>query len=205
MGREVTSEEKLLKLIRKKTETSEIAEESISKKKTASHRRHDKQFGIDILKKANHVLLFACFCLIVFLLVNYFFYGQNSTEFAAKGSKGEGQVVTKDIEKDLELPGENPFEYYEEALVKRNIFELPWEDKSAGKTEVLGDSAQLSKRLQIVGVILDDEPKVAIVDLKDKITYFLSKGESIAGAKIEEIEEGKVTVVFNDEKIVLTP
>ena len=62
----------------------------------------------------------------------------------------------------------------------------------------------LSKTLRLVGIVLDAQPKAIIERIAQKETVFLSKGETVEGAVLEDILEDKVILSYQDEKVELT-
>ena len=59
------------------------------------------------------------------------------------------------------------------------------------------------KDLKLVGILLDGEPKAVIEDLKKNETLFLSPGQSLGNAVLQEIQEGKVVFVYQGQRVEL--
>ena len=98
-----------------------------------------------------------------------------------------------------------PFEFYKQKINNRDIFLLPWETPLDTNVSKATSANELSKQLRVVGIVLDDNPKAIIEDQATKQTLFISKGEKINDAVLEEVKEGQVIFNYNGEKIILTP
>jgi hypothetical protein len=72
------------------------------------------------------------------------------------------------------------------------------------KGEVLTELSIFKKNLKLVGVVLDGSPVVIIEDLKSKETLFMRKGDSVYGAVVDDIQEGKVIFSYQEQWVELT-
>ena len=108
------------------------------------------------------------------------------------------------IRQDFVLLKPKPFEFYE-GKFKQHIFMTPWEKLSTDKASSTEPLTALSQVLKVVGIFLDYDPKVIVEDLRTKQVYFLSPGESLSGAIVEEIREDTVVFRYNNQKIEMAP
>lgn len=75
----------------------------------------------------------------------------------------------------------------------------------AGNAELSGGSkaADPAKRFNLVGIIPGDQPQAIVEDIESAKTYYLNKGQSVAGIEVEDIADGRVVISFNGRRIVL--
>ena len=197
MEKPITSEEKLLRLIRKKksSKQSENSEGNLGGKGPAAKKERS-----DFLKIINRLLLIAIGGLIGYMGITYLLFPKK--EEAAVPSAAAEPVSREVASKALSLIERKPFSFYQETIARRDIFQAPWEkSQEKGAAPLVED---LSKKLKLVGIVLDQKPQAVIEDQETHQTYFLSPGESIGGARLEELQEGKVIFLFNEEKVELT-
>ncbi len=95
-----------------------------------------------------------------------------------------------------------PFDYYRESMEQRNLFQLPWEVPVQEIREV-GTSLELSQQIKLVGVYLDNDPRAIVEDVKTQEIHFVSRGELIGAARLEEINESKAIFIYNGKKVEL--
>lgn len=201
MGKSMTSEEKLLKLIRKKGNNPDAPAEllqgsaSTPGKKRKKPKRH-------FLKLINRLLILGIIALIAAVVMKYFVSQQESADLLK-----EQDVIEKEGGQGLiQIPKQKPFSYYQSRIDKRNIFRSPWEKPKAGTSgQQSGPISDLANEFKIVGIVVDDSPNVILEDVKTNETFFVAEGESIKGATIEKIEEDKVIFIYNGETIELAP
>ena len=60
------------------------------------------------------------------------------------------------------------------------------------------------KDFTLQGIIAGDKPQAILEDGKNKKSYFLYKGDSVDNIKVEEIQEDKVILTINGERLELT-
>ena len=202
MEPEVSSEEKLLKLIRKKNA-------SAGPKKVFDRKKNEKpvssiagKANFDAAKFINGMLL-----LIVLAVGMYIVW------HGAQSGLNKNDLILEEVaavpEVETETPVEaKPLSYYEEIVAQRDIFNTSFQ-KTAPTTgpQTTTQTVQPVNPLQnvtLVGVVMDDEPQAIIHNQNTNETFFLKKGESTDGVVVENIVEEKVTVQFQGESIDLT-
>lgn len=207
----MTSEERLLNLIRKKNQDTAQASRENKKdnepaKKDQGAGKPKQEFSFDILKISNRIFLVLSVLILAYILMTYARgsdKGKIALDEPEKMIKEEkGAEKTAPVETFLE---ENkPFSFYQQKIERRDIFHSPWDKpQEAADAPPAAVNAELPKQLKLIGVVLDDDPKAIIEDAQTRETVFLSIGESISGAVIEEIKEGKVILRLNEEKVEL--
>lgn len=211
MGEHITSEEKLLRLIRKKD-------------KAAAPGKRPK----DSLALWNRILVILIIGIWAVILARYSSEEKHrpmkplpvfvdSSDSAGKDtpdstrqspawrSPPKARLAVGGLTAPLGVVETKPFEFYAGKIEGRDVFEAPWE-KPASDSQAPADPAlDLSKRLKVVGILLDEDPKAIIEDLETKQTFFLSPKERMGDIVVDEIREDKVIVIFNEEKVELTP
>jgi len=206
MEKQVSSEEKLLKLIRKGDDQKRKEKEESGKgKKSSLNNKKDaqKEIGrVDFFKIANRLLLIVSVGLAGYLITNYSFKQESILPML---SINRVEFVQNVELTEILFPEPKPFIDYEQQLAQRNMFQAPWEKPKEKKKEVKSNISELSKLYKIVGIVLDDNPMVIIEELRTKQTLFLSKGEIINDAEVIDIFEDRVIFSYLGKEIELTP
>ena len=199
----MTPEEKLLKLIRKKKDSSVPIESENGKgneKKAGRIIQPEKKKG-NSLKLANHLLVIIVFIAAGYIGVKYFSQAEKKNEdaeLAVPAPKPKAEP------KNLVVPETKPFSFYQSVMEQRDIFQSPW-DKATAVATAAAPAADLAKQLKLVGIVLDKNPQAVIENVKTKETLFLSVGDSVENAVLQEIHEDKVLFLYNEESVELTP
>ena len=196
----MTSEEKLLQLIRKQDES---AKKQAQKGKKDAKKKSTAQGG-GFFKTANKMLMMGSVGILLFMGYAYL-----KTDTAVDdGSMPDKRSLPGKTDVSTEAVEARPFSEYRDRYRQRDLFEYPWtkSEPSQGQevsTEVVQAMA-LQSRLHIVGIVLDENSKAIIEDSQIGQTFFVSVGEEIAGAVVEDINEEKVTLKYNNERVELT-
>ena len=213
MSQSVTSEEKLLKLIRKKEQSN----------KTGKKRGILQEFlfgteGFDGSFKFLNRFFIILICLSLLIIFSKLLFVKESTiEFSAP--KGKESVDKEPSELHLAIP--EPFESYDEIIKKRNIFEFETEESKQPSEVVPSPEAppspppppepvaqttiqDVTRNLKLVGIVLTKEPEAVVEDSEKNETLFLHKGDQVNGAAIEEIKEGLVVFTLNGQRMEWT-
>jgi len=148
------------------------------------------------LELANKILTVLCVLLVVYSIFDFIFNSKDVEKFY---NKAAALKFIKQEEKDIVTL--RPFLYYLTLVQRRNIFS-PVElvnavDQSKERKKALQD---LIADLKMVGISWGEEPQAMIESKKTNQTYFLKKGETINGLKIEEILTNKVILSYEGEK-----
>ena len=213
----LTSEEKLLRLIRKKDKSSGSPSLPFQENQTTTSpdlpgeaQRSGNQ--MDVLSLSIRVLAVTACIILVFVLNKYVLLrtkppaGQalSSPTQAAEdislsaGAKEEWELHVAAIEV-------RPFDSYKPAMEGRDIFQAPWEQPAQDIPAPGVSSTELVKQLKLVGILLDKDPKAIVEDLGTQQTFFVSPGERIGNAIVQEIRQDKVILIFGQEKVELVP
>lgn len=204
-SRETTSEEKLLKLIRKKNSAGAGARSGGPKEASSQEARRDLSrpgARLDLLAFAPRVLMAAALGLAVYGVVQYVTF--KPAQAVSDVAPPEGPEETLDVLAPA-LKERPPSGTYQESMEARDIFQAPWEKPAAGAASAGASALELAKNLKVVGILLDADPKAIIEDTAMKQTFFVSPGERVGGAILEEIREDRVILIFNEERVELVP
>lgn len=205
---DLTSEEKLLRLIRQKNHqgasaVSPQASDTAAVSMTAQTPPSKK--AVDPLKFVTRVLAGLSAGLAVFILVKYGTAKPQEIKIASVVPEAAEPLPAAAAGEEASDLTVRPFAPYQQAMEGRDIFQAPWE-KPLKEMPAAGDAAaEWSKQLKLVGILLDEEPKAIVEDLRTQQTFFLSPGEQIGNAVVEEIREDKVILRFAQEKVELVP
>jgi len=199
----ISPEEKLLKLIRgsKKQNTSlsksldtSVRETKTLKNKVLSFPLHRYLAFLNINKIIFWVFIGSC-AYMVFIFIYPIFMTKNTVL--------PDISQTKNIEEETTALQEiKPYEYYTEGLKNRQIFSNASTGQESEKP--LGTiNADLIKDMSLIGIIAGDNPQAVIEDKKTQKTYYVSKGQFIGEFKVEDIQDGKIILNYNGQKIEL--
>lgn len=204
----VTSEEKLLRLIRKKNHEGLSAASPPgpgAALKPMTDQAPQPKKAVDSLGAAIRVLAGLSAGMLVFILVKYGTAKPQEIKIAPvvpQAQESPEAVAAAEEPTDLAV---QPFESYQRAMEGRDIFQAPWEKPVEDLPAAGGSASELSKQLKLVGILLDKDPKAILEDLATQQTFFLSPGERIGNAVVEEIREDKVILGFGKERVELVP
>lgn len=210
----LTSEEKLLRLIRKKDKFSgslslDLPEDPPAISPDLPGEAQGPEKRMDVLALSIRVLAVTACVLLIFVLNKYARTQPLATQVVSSSARSveDTSVAKEKKEGDLSIAvmEVRPFDSYKPEIEGRDIFEAPWE-KPVQPVPVLGASAaELTKQLKLVGILLDKDPKAIVEDLGTQQTFFVSPGERIGSALVSEIREDKVILIFGQEKVELVP
>lgn len=206
-SKETTSEEKLLKLIRKKnsaTAGARLAGQKETGPEDPRRARGKKGPRIDFLSVAPYFLMAAALGLTVYGTAQYLTFNPeqiaSSVPLPDETPEEAIEIVPRESAPKQELVSDTS----PEGTGTRDIFQAPWE-KPAVAAPAGSAAVELAKNLKVVGILLDAEPKAIIEDVAMKQTFFVSPGEHVGGALLEEVKEDRVILIFNEERVELVP
>ena len=222
----LTSEEKLLRLIRKKDKSSEAPPLALPEDHPAlspddlpdaangeprpGREAQGSEKRMDVLALSIRVLAVTACVILILVLNKYallrtkppvalepFFQTQIADDISSPSGKGEESPVPA-----IET---RPFESYKQTMEGRDVFQAPWEKPVQTVPASGASAAELSKQLKLVGILMDKDPKAIVEDLGTQQTFFVSPGERIGNAVVGEIRQDKVILIFGQEKVELVP
>jgi len=139
--------------------------------------------------------------LLGYIGVKYFSETKNSNVVLS------GHKALEDINvlMEREILRTKSFNIYAQNIRSRKLFQ-PLKDKlNSGAKPSAAALPALHKRIKIIGILLDNDSKAIVEDLKEKQVFFLSKGEVVGKALLEDIQEDKVVFVYNNERVEMAP
>jgi len=200
----VTSEEKLLKVIRKQDKVK-ASVKSRAQKTAGNSLRNDSTVGL--LKFCNRLFLFISVCFVVFLGYKYFQLKDSQPVL----SRVENNVTPNVPEGSVSITtfAEDLFPTLPEVSVSRDIFEAPWEKPQIEEKADLtapNMGAELKAVIRLAGIILDkNNPQIIVEDITTGETVFLNEGQEYKSATLVRIEETKAVFLYQDQNVELTP
>lgn len=200
MKNQMTSEERLLKLIRKKkpagtTDAKANSDESSGLKKQS---QGTKDLSFSFVKSINRLLIVVCAGIMAYIGFVYV-GGRTLSEEVIFANKTER---TEKIAQMQDKGERKSFDYYESMLSENNIFLAPWERETGVAIEG-SRQTDLGKNLNLVGIILDEQPTAIIEDLKSKQTLFMNIGDKVNGAELNAVLEDRAVFLYNGQTIEL--
>lgn len=211
----LTSEEKLLRLIRKKDKSSETSSLSFQEGQTTvspdpPEEAQKSGKPMDVLALSIRVLAVTACIILIFLLNKYALLRTKPPEGqAVSPPMYADENISLSTKEEEGLPvgaiEVRPFDVYKPAMEGRDIFQAPWEKPAQEVSAPNASAAELAKQLKLVGILLDKDPKAIVEDQGTKQTFFVSPGEQIGNAVVGEIRPDKVILIFGQEKVELVP
>lgn len=222
MKKDITSEEKLLHLIRKKMDTggSDVkgaAASSIAARRSfvvdrrkGGERRKPRWEVVDFLNGAFRVFVGVAVVLSGYIGYNFFIFKDRDVVEPLEAAQENG---TGGVTDDLTLSEGEPFSAYAEIFQERDIFggvSMKGRPQvTAGPSETVPSAVDVAQEFKqnfkLVGIVLDQDPKAVIEDLKNQQTLFLSRGEKIGEGELTDIQAGKIVLQIRGQTIELTP
>jgi len=214
MPEEFTSpEEKLLKLIRGERkpknkalplpDKEKAAPRESDSKAAASPRRKIAQSaqsksGGDYVKAINITLIAVLVIIAAVLLIDIVSFNQKRSYYIPEpGKESPVQQEANTPSPAADKPDDPGL------LASKDLFKAS-PASVAAVTRVPQASYDKLKDFTLKGIIAGDKPQVILEDEKNKKSYFLYKGDSVDNIKVEEIQEDKVILTINGERLELT-
>ncbi len=93
-----------------------------------------------------------------------------------------------------------PLEAYVGSVENRQLFGNPLPEADQPRN---AENPDLIKDINLVGIVSGENPQAIIEDKRLEKTYYVSKGQSIAGFQVEDIQDGKVVLQYNGQRFEL--
>jgi len=149
------------------------------------------EFNLEI---TNRILIVILGGLIIFLFVDFIYLKPDFKKIYEKISAlPAARLKKRDV---IYL---KPLSAYLDASAKRDIFNPIAITKEDMYVERIVRLEELTKGLSLVGIFWGKNPEVMIEDTEEKKTYFLRRGQTIKGIKIDSILEDRVILEHNNE------
>ena len=189
MNGNISPEEKLLRLI--KGDKKKIKEFPAGTHRFIPTLKYPISLNIRKIIKA--VFIISCIFLIFTFI--YPFISPEKIELP--------KAVTKEgLPPETELkPQPKPYDFYSEGIRNRQIFGERVSPETAKPLSIV--SSDLTKDINLIGVILGDNPQAIIEDKKTQKNYYVTKGQFIGEFQVEDIQEGKVILIYEGQKFEL--
>lgn len=177
----ISPEEKLLKLIRRE-------------KKPAPRPAIPKYLISAYLKK---LLWFSAAVSFIYLLTSFIYpwIGLRQIKLPDASPQKMGELSLK-LKKEPK-----PYEFYAQAISQRQIFSNSASRES--EREETAFNADLTKDINLIGIISGENPQAIIEDKKIQKTYYLNIGQFIREFQLKDIQEGKVILNYKGQKFEL--
>lgn len=204
--RNISSEEKLLKLIRRqdkirpKNEPAGMDAQSSSRSASSS---------LGILGFLNRVFIVAAIAFFSLATYRYLTLVKDS------GDIGDISPLSSS---DVQMEGNRVSGFFGPEFVlgqnrawERDLFEAPWEKPQLAEVvpesgEVVNPAPDLTLVFRLAGIVMDqNESQVIVEDLQQGETIFVSRGQDVLGARLVEIFEDRAVFIYQNERVELTP
>lgn len=98
-------------------------------------------------------------------------------------------------------PDTTPLEFYLQEVNRKTIFGSR-ATAAAARPAAVADS-QAIKDMNLIGIIAGPQPQAAIEDKKAQKTFYVYKGQSLGEFQVEDIQDGKVILLYNGQRYEL--
>lgn len=205
MVRDISPEEKLLRLIRRgKKQTSSQDIPQAFPEPTTSLKPPLKElksrypgFQIQHIKRLLFIVLFisSAYLVISFLWPIFFIKEINIRPIL----ETEPEII-----KEESPPEVKPYSFYQDTTASRQIFGSPLAELTkSSQTSSDAVGMDIIKDFNLLGIISGENPQAIIEDKKTQKTYYLSKGQSIGEFQVEDIQEGKIILIYKGQRFEL--
>ena len=208
MQRDISPEERLLALIKGKHKKPLAETESPTDSKVPRPERSRRELSIfknkifepAVLRSFNKYLAAGLIILIVYFIFDSSFVrpyrnvqaviSQPSDSGPVRQAKGQPTLEMKD------------YSHYSKEISGKKIFgpSSPEEERTPQTGKDLDD---ISKNLNLVGIVAGENPQAIIEDRKNQKTYYLNEKQTFNGFIVEDISEGKVVLDYGGKKVSL--
>ena len=194
MDREASSEEKLLKLIRKNDQPAKYLR--------GNAPRQDQRTEVDVPRFLNKFLVIAFLGLAVYMAMSVLSFNtrdQNNLDDGAGPLPKEGTSVSEPA-RDVK-----PLAYYEEIIAQRDIFNTSFQRDVAVTPAPQPEPPAVNpiQNLRLVGIILSERSQAIIQNQQTQETFFLFTGDVAGDIKVREITADKVIMEYQQQEFEL--
>lgn len=216
MQNNITPEEKLLNLIKngKSAEKGPVKGSETVKVQDQKQEGRDEQdkelkqkvhflvpvkakgYGTKSFSYINRFFFIAIVLAIVYACLSYLYpYKIDTGSLEKRGASG-GQEITNEIISVL-----RPLSYYSDTINQRQLFKIIEQpaQKPVGPPKPKISLSQLIGGYTFVGIIFGDVPQAIVEEKKSGQSYYLTEGQYLGEIKIEKIQQGRITVSYEDE------
>lgn len=223
MKKDISPEEKLLSIIKGSHEKASddkdgaVAPENSANAKTAGSANRiddyisiilknsffkDNIFNPDVLKTFNKYASITLMLLFLYLLGDIIFVRPSGKARSLVSGFSSGKIPASIAVKNTKVE-EKGYSYYSNKIAGRKIFQTG--SYSSGDymdgSQQSGESPE--SNISLVGIMPGEKPQAIIEDKKEQKTYYLIKGESAHGIKVEDIAQDKVVVEYRGKRVSL--
>lgn len=130
-----------------------------------------------------------------YLLIYPLFTFKENTFLQRVARGASGVSLELDIKK-------KPIDFYRQEIAGRSIFNSGRES-AAEQGPVSGVDPNVTKDINLVGIISEEPVQAIIEDAKTKKTYYVTKGQFIGELEVMDIQEGKIILNYNGQRYEL--
>jgi len=212
VDRDISPEERLLRLIRLRTKKEDKLSAEMGKKENASPGTPQAQVSSGSEKSGKSAegilaqysallpqfkniiiinkILFGIFvALMLYFLVDYFFLPSVEVDGVATIEP----VMEESIEGE---PVRHPYSYYEKEIAGKDLFKALIKEEPEFTEAPEKEIEDITASLSLLGVVSGANPQAIIQDSAKKKTYFLNAGSKLGEVTLKEILEDEGRVIF---------
>ena len=163
---------------------------------------------MSFLEKTTRVLVVCSLGLAVWVVWIFLTKSNPNVRLAADASSGAESPMAG---RPRQRAGTGQFEQYASVFQSRDIFMSPYEKEiiipAEDKPTPVPPEPEidLSQNFRLVGIVIDDKPRVIIEDLEKQETLFLSAGDKLGEASLKEIQPERVIFSYRGQQVELLP
>lgn len=198
----MSSEEKLLKLLRKRDQKQKHSSDFKKNAETATGPSQEEAAPLPLRiswGSVDRLVGILAILLLVFIVFKYMKIKDQNLVVDATRNFAD---LKSDV-RSLVFRKPNDFSAFKDTFESRDVFLAPWEKKEDMQNVAGEQVPELAGKYKILGIVLDQNPQAIISDIESSQTFFVSVGDEIGGAKVESIQETKVIFLYNGAKVEL--
>jgi hypothetical protein len=199
-------EERLLKLIRqeKKSKGNSTAQKAPDVKTAPHPPKTEIKNGAYLwvsrfltMRQLQRVMVVAAAASFIYLIASFVYPWVGLREIRLpvipqeEGQDSAAQIISEP----------KPYEFYQKELSQKQIFKTQYTQEE--KTAAIPTDIELTKEINLVGIISGDNPQAIIEDRRTQKTFYVTKGQFIGDYKVEDIQEGRIILEFQGKRYEL--
>jgi len=217
MAREISPEEKLLRLIRQAPKKDEPAKEKQDQRQISQPNMQAPSVGAVIKEKSKKktntnisfqknsldpfkitVMALSIFFILGIIYFSYELFGKKQEPVITDIEKllpkqEQAEQITENKKAEAPLKEEQQQAGEEEQVAPKNLFGTSVTRETDTQTATEGPSvAEMAKSLNLVGVITGSNPQAIIEDKSSNQTYYVTENEAVLQFKVQKIEKAQM-------------
>jgi len=204
MDKDLTPEERLLKLIKSPKPEAEDKGAGVESGEPVVEKIHKGQRPIKMDVNVNGILTVALAAVLIVgiggLILKKVFFSQDIQNISV-----EKTLSASKVKQNPNTPKTKSFSHYSSQIKKRQLFKpLVAQRPKTIKQEPEVKIEDLAKTLKLMGIVDGNPPQAIIEDSKTKQTHFVSEKDKIGKLTVGEVKNGRVILKLEEQTFNLS-